>query len=147
MLLRRHLRTVLIIALFLAGIAAQAARFLTPFGLNVNFFMAWLPSLAFAVSPGVYALTAVAAIVFLKTTPAFEIVSLAFGGIAIFIYIARRLPLHPFILHPALSIVASAAFYGIMDQTFFLSHTIALAEFSVTALLSLAFILFVSYAK
>lgn len=135
----------LLVIFFLAGVAAQSARLFAPFGANVNFFMAGLPALAFAASTSAYAFTALAAIVLLKTIPAFEFASLAFTAAAALIFFARRLPLHPFILNPALSVIASAAFYAALDTTFFSARGIMLTEFFTTALISFMFTLPASY--
>lgn len=133
--------------LFLIGAGIQSARLLTPFGANVNFFMAGLPALASVVTPGAYAFTALAAIVILKTIPAFEFSSLAFAIAAVLIFFARRLSLHPLILNPVASLAASAAFYAAVDRTFFAARDVFLAEFFTTALLSFVFTLLTSYAR
>lgn len=143
---KTFLRTAFLVTLFLIGIGAQSARIFTPFGANINFFMAGLPALALAVTPGAYAFTALAAIVLLKTIPAFELSSLVLAFVPALIFFARRLPLHPFILNPVLSVLASAVFYVIVDRTFFAARDLLFAEFLTTAFLSLVLTLFATYA-
>lgn len=144
---KTFLRTALVIVLFLVGVAFQSARVFTPFGANVNFFMAGLPALALAVTPGAYAFTALAAIVLLKTIPAFELSSLVLVFVPALIFFARRSPLHSFILNPVLSVSASAAFYAIVDRMFFVVRGIMLTEFFTTALISFIFTLFAHYVS
>lgn len=142
---KTFLRTAVLATLFLIGVGAQIARIFTPFGANINFFMAGLPALALAVTPGAYASGALAAIVLLKTIPAFELSSLVLAVAAVLIFFARRLPLHPLILNPIISLAASAAFYAAIDRTFFAARDIFFVEFLTTALLSFLFTLLVSY--
>lgn len=143
---KTFLRTAILVTIFLIGIGAQIARIFTPFGANTNFFMAGLPALALAMAPGVYALSALTAIVLLKTIPAFELSSLVLAVAAALIFFARRLPLHPFILNPVLSVSASVVFYAIADRTFFAARGMLLAEFLTTAFLSFVLTLFTTYA-